>query len=368
MNSILVDCKNLASYSGGISGYFKPLLRALIKHFKDECFVLVTHEKFDTNFLEELNNWEYKIVPYKKTGISQLDILVYDLLIFPRALKKESGKVFISPYYDFILPRKYRMKSLITVHDMCYWELKSQYPRKVRWYYMLLLKLNLSLATKVVTVSETSLESIKNTFGNKAANKTSVIYNTFATSDVPNVLSNSIKNPQTKRILYTGGFEGRKNVEMIFSGLSEVKKRVDVKLFFTGDFVDNDNLKALIDKYGLRDTVILTGLLSSKEVEEHYSSCDAVINLSLCEGFGRSNLEAVKYGKALICSDIKVFRELVDGYAIFCNPMDKISIVNAIFLSFNEKQNLKNFSFKKFELESNAVKLISILEDLINGR
>lgn len=363
---ILVDCKNLCTYNGGISGFFKPLLSLMIKNFKDIHFILVAHQEFNTEFISDYNNWALKIVPYYKTGVSQIDILLYDLLILPKALKNENAQILVSPYYDFIVPKKYKNSSLITVHDMCYWDLKKEYPRKLRWYYKFLLNYNITQVSKIVTVSKSSFERLNSIFGTNVARKCSVIYNTFDVSNSLNEKKNSLKLDKEKYLLYTGGFEGRKNVEMMFDAFSDISKSQDVKLIFTGDFTKNKKLINLIKKYDIESSVVLTGLLTSYEIEQYYISCDVVINLSLYEGFGRSNLEAVKYHKPLVCSDIKVFKELVGTYAIFCNPFDRISIIKAIQKSLISDSVNKNVSLEKFSLNYNSSKFNSLIKDMIN--
>ncbi|MEI8631917.1 hypothetical protein P4S72_07115 [Vibrio sp. PP-XX7] len=96
-----------------------------------------------------------------------MEILAYDMWSYPNAIKKIDASMLISPYYDFIIPSRFKNKSIITVHDLCYWELGQNYSQKVKLYHKLLLNLNISRANKIITVSKTSLNSIKEIFGGK---------------------------------------------------------------------------------------------------------------------------------------------------------------------------------------------------------
>lgn len=367
MTVVLVDCKNLASYSGGISAFFKPLLARLISHYNDFKFILLAPNEFDTEFLSKYSNWEVELVPYLRTGMSKVDIVIYDFYIFPNRMKKKSANFLISPYYDFLIPNKYRNKSLITVHDMCYWDLKDIYSRKVRWYYSFLLRYNLNRVYGVVTVSKASLISFFNYFGEKKEKiKAEVVYNTFQPRKKREIEVDKFRSDEMVYIIYTGGVEERKNIEMMFKVMSLIRRKVLFKLVFTGDFERNKYLKEMITRFGLSDLVLLTGLISSKELTSYYEKSDVVINLSLCEGFGRSNLEAVQYNKPLVCSDIPVFRELVDGYAIFCDPLNEKSIEDAILASLKIKPNYNDFSFDRFDLSSNSKKMIDLIEGMMS--
>ncbi|MEI8631916.1 glycosyltransferase [Vibrio sp. PP-XX7] len=110
-------------------------------------------------------------------------------------------------------------------------------------------------------------------------------------------------------MLYTGGFEQRKNIAMLFRVISELKKEMEIELIFTGNFMENVQLKKMIKEHELEDEVKLTGIVSNEKLQDFYMQCDTVVNISLCEGFGRSNLEAMMYNKPLACSDIEVFKE-----------------------------------------------------------
>jgi|APSaa5957512535_1039671.scaffolds.fasta_scaffold22056_3 glycosyltransferase involved in cell wall biosynthesis len=364
---IIIDCKNLAIYSSGISGYFKPLLKSILEYFKNYKFILVAPNKFDTSFIKEFDNWELKIISKRKIGNDTLNNLLYDTWVYPNALKKIEANFLISPYYDFIIPKKYKNRSIITVHDLCYWELKESYSFKVRFYHQLLLNLNLSKARKVITVSKASLEKIKNIFGQETYDKSVVIYNTFQfhKSEDLNTFENT-KN-MTKTLLYTGGFEQRKNIDMLFSVLKDLKSEIDLKLIFTGNFKRSERLKKMIHENELQNIVFLTGMVSAEELNKFYKECDSVINISLCEGFGRSNLEAVMHDKPLVCSDIKVFHELVGDYAIYCNPFDKNSIKKAIKKSFNQNNDrMFKLEASRFDFERNKGAFIRTIEEVLN--
>lgn len=367
MTTIVVDCKNFSLYSGGIASFFKPILYQVIFQLRDIKFILVAPYEFDTDFISDLNNWKCVYVPYPKISHSKVKILAYDMFIYPRALKKIDADYLLSPYYDFLLPKKYKDRSIITVHDTCYWDLPDIYPTKLRWYYHIFLNLNLKKIFNLVTVSESSLNSICDIFGEQLRSKSSIIYNCFE----PNLekWENEFSTGTSpKKILYTGGYEARKNVDFMFEVLSNLRSEMPVKLYFTGNFKDSKELNSLVAKYNLNDVIEFTGLLTGKELSKHYSSCDLVLNLSLCEGFGRSNLEAVQYNKPLVCSNIPVFHELVEDYAIYCDPTSVKSALDAIILAFESTPSNDNFDFSRFSLSRNVNTLVKLMEKMLDEK
>ncbi len=117
-----------------------------------------------------------------------------------------------------------------------------------------------------------------------------------------------------------------KILRLLFRVIGELKNELEVELMFTGNYIENDRLRKIIQDYQIEDEVKLTGLVSHNELHDLYMRCDTVVNISLHEGFGRSNLEAMIYDKPLVCSDIEVFRELVGDYAVYCDPNSMESI------------------------------------------
>ena len=91
------------------------------------------------------------------------------------------------------------------------------------------------------------------------------------------------------------------------------------------------------------------------------------LGLRYGKGFGRSNLEAVMHDKPLVCSDIKVFHELVGDYAIYCNPFDKNSIKKAIKKSFNQNNDrMFKLEASRFDFERNKGAFIRTIEEVLN--
>jgi glycosyltransferase involved in cell wall biosynthesis len=58
--------------------------------------------------------------------------------------------------------------------------------------------------------------------------------------------------------------------------------------------------------------------------------CDALIAASVVEGFGLPLIEAARFGKALIASDIPVFREICGDRAIYFAPGDSAQLAEVL--------------------------------------
>lgn len=69
-----------------------------------------------------------------------------------------------------------------------------------------------------------------------------------------------------------------------------------------------------------------------------YSNAALFIYLSLGEGFGLPPVEAAGFGCRVVVSDIDVFRETLEGYAIFCDPLSIEDVSSAIELALNKPE------------------------------
>lgn len=330
---ILIDTKNLALYGGGIAHWFSPLLAAWIVHRPDARFLLVG-PPFNTEFIHASGNWEHVHLPWPEWLPRVLRHPWYDNVLFPRAVSRLRPDLVMSPYHDVRMPRD--VPSVIGVHDLCIDELASVYPRRIRAYYLALLRHNLHYADFVITVSKTSRSKLVKRYG-IAQERVGVVYNTpppdFESDvDAAAVTGFCKRHGVAGRLLfYPGGSEYRKNVGRLIQAFAVlVKSDVNQTLLVTGNS-DCRWRDALTNTSGaIRERVKFTGMLSDRDLRIAYAAADAVVYPSLCEGFGRVCLEAMVAGTPLACSDLPVMREVAGEYACYFDPYDSGAIAAAI--------------------------------------
>lgn len=115
-------------------------------------------------------------------------------------------------------------------------------------------------------------------------------------------------NLPDKFLLYVGSIRRHKNIDTLLGSFSQFKKRMpDIRLVMVGRLSQEMDIK--------RDGVAYLGEIESdRELAAIYNLASCLFNLSLCEGFGLTILEAQKCGLPVVCSDIPVHREVgADG-------------------------------------------------------
>ena len=330
---IVIDTKNLALYGGGIAHWFSPLLAAWIEHRRDAQFLLLG-PVFNTEFLPQCGNWAHESINWPQWLPRPLRHPWYDNVLYPRAVERLRPDLALSPYHDVRMPKG--VPSVIGVHDLCLDELVTVYPRRIRLYYLALLRINLSRASHVITVSQTSRDKLIRRYG-IPPQSISVVYNSSSphfgyAADADSVVEFKSRFAKGGRfVLYPGGSEFRKNVGRLAEAFAQLSKTVlDLTLLVTGS-EDQRWREALAHiPTNIRGRVVFSGKLTDAALCLAYAAADVVVYPSLCEGFGRVCLEAMEAGAPLACSDLPVMREVAGNYACYFDPLDAVAIKNGI--------------------------------------
>jgi anaerobic magnesium-protoporphyrin IX monomethyl ester cyclase len=106
-------------------------------------------------------------------------------------------------------------------------------------------------------------------------------------------------------------FDKIKNIPYAIRTLSSyIKDHDDVFLVIGGDGEERREIERTIDKYNLRDKVILLGLI--KDIKLFFLTIDVYLNTSFGEGLSFSTMEAMEYGKPVVVSAVRGNTDVVD--------------------------------------------------------
>lgn len=128
-------------------------------------------------------------------------------------------------------------------------------------------------------------------------------------------------------ILYTGGFEERKNVPRLiqaFANLPE-KLRTGHQLLLAGKMPPGyrDHLEKIINSAGIKqDELLFTDYIADEELVQLYNLCKLFVFPSWHEGFGLTVLEAMACGAPVICSNNSSIPEVIGLDSAMFNPFE----------------------------------------------
>ncbi|MFX0153515.1 MAG: glycosyltransferase family 4 protein [Candidatus Hodarchaeota archaeon] len=224
-----------------------------------------------------------------------------------------------------------KKRFISTIHDLGPFETKfTTIP--IEKY---LIKYVVNKATYITTVSNYSKAGIKYYIPKVDLNKIQVIYNGIGDWFKPKPKEAqklkeklNIKGPI---IFNFGRIASYKGVNDIITAYKNAKKKIpDLNLIIGGapDFKMKNTYRTWRSQY---KDIIFLGYVPEEEVPIYYSMADILIQYSFgSEGFGNTPLEALACGTPVICSSLKVYREILQDNAIIIPPRKPQLLAEAI--------------------------------------
>ena len=135
----------------------------------------------------------------------------------------------------------------------------------------------------------------------------------------PRGAAETLDRPARFEVLTVGRLIERKGHTVLIEAVAQLaSRRSDVVLTIVGEGQERPRLEALIEKLNLSERIHLTGHFSDAELEQAYRRCDVFVLPSIVdsagdtEGLGMVLLEAMRYEKPVIASDLGGITDIVD--------------------------------------------------------
>lgn len=180
------------------------------------------------------------------------------------------------------------------------------------------------------------------------------------------ISENKPKKPKLKLpnryMLMPSSDDPRKNNRQAVIAFENYRSKNDEGLFIVITSNIHSSEKRVLSK--ISRNIIFTGNLSGNELDWMYINCEAVIFIPESEGLGLPILEAVNYGKKIICSAIPVFEEISNKCFNLCNPNLIETIETAIESALSSRIDESEYSKikLKYSWTNTASKAISAIE------
>lgn len=244
---------------------------------------------------------------------ASLNRLIYSKKI---ALRSDLGFVYTPTQHGLIGYKN----QVITIHDLICIHKPEQHKIQY-WYFKYILPHIIKDCKAIFTVSNTAKRDICSYYH---------VSEDFVYV-IPNALEDNSIIEDTRDegyLLVVGAAYEHKNIHELINNDKYWKDRYKLKIVSAkGSY--GDYLKSLVKQRKLEDIVEIKGFVSDKELDELYRNCSALVYPSLWEGFGIPPLEAMRYQKPVILSNIDVFKEIFEDVAIYINIGDNLSWKNA---------------------------------------
>ena len=173
-------------------------------------------------------------------------------------------------------------------------------------------------------------------------------------------------------ILYVGSREKYKNFEFLLKGFSKSKRlssSLDIVLFGGGKLTKKE--KTLFNELKIDESKITQVDGDETILKELYKTAKVFVFPSLHEGFGLPLLESLENDCPIVCSDIPIFREILNDSAFFFKPDSYESLIESLekaVFSTNSLLTGKNYNLLKgkFTWEKCSADTLNLYKKIIN--
>lgn len=339
---IAVDGREIVQKRTGLSRYLISFLETIGE--KGKFALIISNKETDTDFISLLlkGRCDFVYLPF--------DSPYTDQFLIPYYIIGRTNLYFsIYPKFPVILPFL-GIDVFITVADM----INFSFAQK------LFLKFFGKLPKGVITISDTWKKKVESFIGREAIRVYSDIHyvkERFERNENGDTEVRKLGITPGKYLLYVGNFNPHKNVRNLVEAFKLVSVHLpDLELVLAGGGGRNEQY------FDVPPRCKIIRSPDDKLLRKLYRHAFAYISASLMEGLGNTPLEACYFGKALLLSDIEVFRETVGGCALFFDPLSPKDIAQKIIMLYRNpklkqkleersKENAKRFlSFKMGEL------------------
>ncbi len=249
-------------------------------------------------------------------------------------ITKERGDMFL--FTNFVsLPSIFKTKKIAVMHDVGFIDHPEFVAVKNLNFLNRWVPRTVKSSDLIVTISKFSAERLKQTYGldDNRLFITPIPPLKDQSSNTPSSL-NRFKIPTNKYVLFIGTLEPRKNLVTLLEAYERLdntfKNRFSLVLAGGTGWKDEVIKQKIEDMQASGNNVVTTGYVSDKEKSALYKGASFCVQPSIYEGFGMPILEAMSYGKAVVCSDIEVFREVAGNAARYFSPINVTDLKNTL--------------------------------------
>lgn len=321
--NIAVDARVLAHPHCGIGRYATSLVREFASQQSPHNVFLYSYYPLQLGFpLPE--RWKVRASSAPRRGLGT----AFAQLFYPIWAIRDAIDAFWSPYPQLPVLLPSRIRKVMTVHDMVWKRFPQTMTRLSRFLETVFMPLALRITDHAIADSQFTHSEVL-TFFPGAKGKIDVVY-----------LASSLRNNgptgpcpiSSPYFLFVGSSEPRKNQERMLLAYVQYRKLsphpFDLAIvgsdqwgeFSVIDFIRTNDLQTCVHLIQHVDDGVLSAL---------YAHAQALVLVSLYEGFGLPLVEAMQWGIPLIASNTSSVAEIAGDAALLVDPHDMDAIAQA---------------------------------------
>lgn len=338
-----------ASNSRGYGRHARSLLDALLRVDTGNKYTLVTDEPDSIGRLPA--GAEIKLVrtdlPTSIAAAAGGRRSFGDMIRMSRALSDPAYEMLLFPTVYSYVPVHTPARKIVMIHDV----IAETFPHltvptlPARLFWKAKVALGRLQASAIVTVSEYSKRCISRHFGTHpdrifvVGEAGDPIFRPIENPSPTTLLKDLGLTPDHRLIVYVGGFNPHKNLELLIRGFEKITSSgdfPDLRLVMVGEYRKEvfhsyfSRISEMIENRGLTDRVIFTGYLPDEDLAVMLNYATALVLPSLMEGFGLPAVEAAACGCPVIATTESPLPELLGEGGIYFDPRNQDELTAAL--------------------------------------
>jgi glycosyltransferase involved in cell wall biosynthesis len=343
---------------GGVSRYFCEMLKHIPREYWD-ISVIISNNIYLKNMKTGINYYNFfSGFSFPKKARLMLELGKFHSI---SKIRLNNYDILHLTHYESYGLKHTKKHTVLTYYDKCnssYGYNKHNIREQVKCFKHI---------DAIITISENTKRDLMSLF-DLPENKISVIYLGINPSSYKYQIPRLINK---KYLLYVGMRKGYKNFSLFLEAFSYIVYNYDIELILvcTGNNFDTDE-KNLINKLRLNDNIFIKRF-TDDELINLYRFAELFVFPSKYEGFGLPLLEAMDNLCPVICSNTSCFPEIAGNAALFFDPDDKDSMINAMLeiLSSDTKRKklieLGKMRSQQFTWEKTAQEHLRLYQSLL---
>ena len=286
-----------------------------------------------------LNNCDYKL---KKSNFNNIRMsklhnngYLRSTLTFPVELWRNPVDIFHGLYSIPILKLK---RAVLTMFEFSWLLFPQYYSKRVTIPAGAMIKMAVSRASMVITGSKFMKEEVLNYFKIPEERIEAiplgvdeVFFEHMNEADIRDMRKRF--KIEADYILAVGDLWPKKNMERLVAAFCILKKskNFDLELVLTGgNLWKSEQLFRKIHSSGFKDSIIMTGYVSPRDLKLLYQGAQLFVFPSLYEGFGLPVLEAMASNTPVAVSNISSIPEVAGDAGVYFDPYNTENIASTI--------------------------------------
>ena len=290
----------------------------------------------------------FRLIKLLKESFVMIKCGIYKSFVLKKYIKKLDTDIIVSSRIEF--SKLIKRKDTLNISQEHSYINSKEYINKVKRYFK-----NID---KIVVMTKKAKEDYEKWL--KYSNSKAKVY------DIPNMLEESkvdnFAKFNNKTLISVGRLEKEKDFLTLLDVFKIINNKYnDVKLKIVGEGLQRREIEEKIEKLNLNNKVILTGRISSQEVQEQMSASSVFVLTSLCESFSLVLCEAMEIGLPCVSFNIdvgpkEIIQNGINGYLIDNRDVnDMASCIENLLIDENKWNKISKNSIesvKKYYSES----------------